>query len=730
MPWVRRTVDGAPPASEQPSAAAEAVDDDMSSIMGGRPRGSFLSNRSTRQQALNSTSGSGDAAVTAPPPTTAKPPPGPAGQTSGENTATGHYGVLPGIPQAEAAFKAAETESDGASAAAGSGSGGGDALDVVGSPSQRKRTKNSGEVQESSFFSRAASRLRGGHHGTKRTRGKHESAFFTMMEDSAEESVGDENDDSTPDDAANPSGSSTPQQEGEEAADEPESVGSADSSPSVRRFRKPSAGRRASDWTMAAVNIEDFAQDSILGAESISPEVEPSDQQSGGGHEPKAKLTEAVSKTTDSGMQVGGGLVFAAPKASSRASMSVTAGGIDEVQVLRAEKATLEKRCERLQQDAEKASALRDENQLLLERVQQLEQVVSTMKKERLELVGRLASFGTPGVPSPTASDQASELSSSSPSAQMRTQVSKKYGGNVVSIKNSANRASNLEPEPEDGILFGEHDGRWKIKAGTVTRLVEKLYTPSEAHSVAEYVPVFLLTYRSFMSSDDLLKTLVAEYTATLDPESPAGDSAKKGPEEKVKRARICNFIKQWVEKYFFDFENDQELVEAVVAFTENIEKTMNRAQDAQIATKKLATMLDTALQRQLTGMTKAIEFKFDSPSPATNIGVPPHKWSALVQQHRLGEGPRGDAASIKAGYELSPELVIAPSVMNDIFHVVEPVEIARQLTLVEFDLYKAIAPKELLNLNWMEDDKEERAPNVLVMIRWFNNISGWVSAR
>lgn len=44
--------------------------------------------------------------------------------------------------------------------------------------------------------------------------------------------------------------------------------------------------------------------------------------------------------------------------------------------------------------------------------------------------------------------------------------------------------------------------------------------------------------------------------------------------------------------------------------------------------------------------------------------------------------------------------------------------QVARQITLVEASLFKAIKPHELLNQAWTKKDKETKAPNALKMIR------------
>lgn len=57
-----------------------------------------------------------------------------------------------------------------------------------------------------------------------------------------------------------------------------------------------------------------------------------------------------------------------------------------------------------------------------------------------------------------------------------------------------------------------------------------------------------------------------------------------------------------------------------------------------------------------------------------------------------------------------------------------EPVETARQLTLIDHYLLKRIKSAEFFNVGWEKRNKDTDAPNIVNFIARFNQVTGWVA--
>lgn len=278
--------------------------------------------------------------------------------------------------------------------------------------------------------------------------------------------------------------------------------------------------------------------------------------------------------------------------------------------------------------------------------------------------------------------EQVTAATADGPPSRPPPSIGPKEGGLGPAISGDfAKDAAPAEVEQDEpGLIFtGElENGRPVIKGGSIEKLVERL-TYEKYHDV-KFVKAFLLTFRSFTTPQELLQLLIDRFNVA----PPSGSSTEEiaafeGAVLKVVRLRVFNVLKQWLNTGFYDFQQDTELKKTLVDFIQNqIQPTMENA----------ATSLTNIISKKALG---------DREYAHIFTGDPPE--SIL---------PTGKADNILA------------------FH---PLELARQMTLIEYRLFAAINPSECVSQHWMAKRKEELAPNILKMIHRFNEVSTWVQS-
>jgi len=226
---------------------------------------------------------------------------------------------------------------------------------------------------------------------------------------------------------------------------------------------------------------------------------------------------------------------------------------------------------------------------------------------------------------------------------------------------------------PDDDSNFLKDKNQ--IKAASLDKLIERV--TSDKDMDPKFREIFFLTYRSFTKPFVLMEKLIQRFNTSHRENSQEGNKVT---------LRVINAIKLWVDKHFYDFDNP--LVCRLVQFLEDT---------AEIPTfttfcKNLKKILSGKLIHDDEKANR--EHIFSSAAPAPLL-------------------PKAKTFSVYAPFEL----LAWPSK-----------EIARQITLTEYDYFKKIEPKECLSGAWTKPSKKLFAPNIVALTERWNNMVSYVA--
>jgi hypothetical protein len=207
------------------------------------------------------------------------------------------------------------------------------------------------------------------------------------------------------------------------------------------------------------------------------------------------------------------------------------------------------------------------------------------------------------------------------------------------------------------------------------------------------------LTYRNFTTPVELLKKLNERYNIP-----PLSSSLEEFQIFKMEfllpiRLRICQVLKIWIVNHGSDFRKNDEAMNLLNTFVKEMEKTKIGIGATQISSsiKKYILKRDTFEIQQMNTISKEIKQLEEYTTPSSS----PNSKSISVNSSPSGSSPKPKL----------PKLLNKMSSMKPMEYQIkinqlditewDPVEIARQLVLIEFSMFEKIRAKECLNQAW-----------------------------
>ncbi|KAL9555088.1 hypothetical protein MBANPS3_002511 [Mucor bainieri] len=223
------------------------------------------------------------------------------------------------------------------------------------------------------------------------------------------------------------------------------------------------------------------------------------------------------------------------------------------------------------------------------------------------------------------------------------------------------------------------------VKGGSLHCLVQRLTQHDQLDS--KFNTTFLLTYRSFCTTQELFNELFNRYQLPA-PEELAPEELELWKEKKLKlvRLRVFNVIKSWLETYFNE-EEDRPILPEISHFTEHV-----IVESMKFGAEQLAKLIKKRMLAEDSSQIRKMKLNVRT----ADMPVP-----------------------------------ILPKNMKRIKLLeLDPHELARQMTIMDFRLYNRIKPVECLDKNWGKPDSDQShiAANVKASIEHSNQVTAWVT--
>ncbi|KAI9090515.1 ras guanine nucleotide exchange factor domain-containing protein [Phlyctochytrium arcticum] len=277
--------------------------------------------------------------------------------------------------------------------------------------------------------------------------------------------------------------------------------------------------------------------------------------------------------------------------------------------------------------------------------------------------------------------------------------------------------------ESTGNIVFTKGEGGQKrLKGATAEKLLERLVDPSVLDH--HYQQTIFLTYKMFISSEKFLQTLINQYNEANAELNNLSDATRSSSPV---IHRILNVLTFWVEHHWTDFADDENLLQMLERFVQD-------SQHDASAILSLRTIIQTKINLDSANQ------ELDAATSAAPKPILPRALAKRYSSENALFGARpilmgslgvglggGERPTSWAPFGGKGKLAEGAEEVKLKFAEMDPLEMARQLTLIEFEFFKSIRSREFLNLAWMKGSKETEAANILRMTRWSNHVVQWI---
>ena len=233
-----------------------------------------------------------------------------------------------------------------------------------------------------------------------------------------------------------------------------------------------------------------------------------------------------------------------------------------------------------------------------------------------------------------------------------------------------------LKYNPDPNTVLFSMEGT--LKGATLSSLIERIACHENPDPKLQHM--ILLTYRCFSSSDEVIESLKKLFNSSP-PDNLSKHELEMWNEKRLKvmRLRVINMVKAWLESYFYD-QNDRMALPKIKDFASNQIKAIWPTSAAPIL--------------------KLIE---KHESQAISLARQTSQQAAMPRSSKLSE-------------------------MFDVLKL-DAIEVAAQLTLIEFASYNRIRDIEFVGKAWSSKENVTLAPNICYMIQTANQVTGWTAS-